>query len=129
MPSQKTIDDFEEKHLLAMMAQEQQNHMADAIAYGVAAVGGGGGGGGASVMRQARGRRSPTLEEKLCMRMGWDDIRDIPPGIRLSIINSGTAIFLTIITVANDEVVTLKDEPAMFPSDQIVTQLRMLANG
>lgn len=76
---------------------------------------------------QTRARRpTPSWEEKLCMRMGWHDVKDVPKTIRLSILNSGPSIFMTVVSIANDEAVVIKDDPLMFPSDTVVTQLRMI---
>lgn len=67
---------------------------------------------------RVRGRK-PTLEDKLAMRMDWDFLPqniDVMPGT--------SKIFVAV--VKDDQGTMLEDGRDLFPSDQLITQLRMV---
>lgn len=109
---------IEQQHLMQKQAEEKmRTDTEDAFRYGMAGSG-------------LRGRRkTPTYEDKLCMRMGWHDVTDLPKNIRISMLATHNYIHLTIVPVASEEAVVIKDDINLFPSDMVVTQLRMICNG
>lgn len=71
------------------------------------------------------GRQKPSVWDKLCMRMGWE-VHGITHRVKMQIFEDGDLVF--VMGVHNGEPYVLKDTASLFPSDQIVTQLRMLHN-
>lgn len=94
------------------------NDAKDAFEYGAGKYG--------EVAGQARGRTKPTPWDKLCMRMDWEQI-GASHKRKMQLFSDGGYVF--VMGVVNGEPFTLKDEEHIFPSDQVVTQLRLLYNG
>jgi hypothetical protein len=91
-------------------------HAVDAFGYGLAA---------AQAQPRGRGRRN-TPWAKLCMRMDWEELGAANTR-KLAIMQDSGYVFA--MGVVNGEPFCIKDDENLFPSDQVVTQLRMLYNG
>lgn len=104
----------EREQMMALQAaKEMESHTADAFKYGAASG-------------QGRRRAPPTPWDKLSTRMEWTtDVAPLP--LKVTLTQDGGYVFC--MAVINGEAVVLKDDEHMWPSDQTVTQLRMLANG
>lgn len=112
-------------------AEEAHQHQIGVVPMNVGAFGGGGGG-GAGVLgmvsvpqgapRQRVREYSPA--EKLCTRMGWADIYSASHSTYISVLEGTEKVF--VFGVRDDLPFTLEDSKLMFPSDQLITQLRLL---
>lgn len=72
-------------------------------------------------------RTMPSNHEMLCMRMRWTD--ETTPGFDYVAIHSaGEKVFVWVIT-KDAQAVTIEDEAGLYPSDALVTKLRMLQQG
>jgi hypothetical protein len=91
-------------------------------------VAGGGGGGGVGAIGQVI-PASWSLMEQLAMRMGWDRHRmDLASGFaHVDVFRSHlrSLVHVWIITMDAQSVV-LEDDSALYPSDKLITQLRLL---
>lgn len=76
----------------------------------------------AQAAEQTRGRRKPTLTERLCMRMGWDN------GIAPFHLHLHEDNGVHVLVIKDGEAVLFKDDSSMFPCDETVTKLRMLCS-
>ena len=63
-----------------------------------------------------------SAREKLVMRMGWVRTANMPDHIHIVETKGAVHVF----GVRNDEGFMLKDDPGLFPSDTLITQLRMV---
>lgn len=70
-------------------------------------------------------RRRPSFWDRLNMRMDWDERE--PSNRKIALFEDSGFVF--VVGVLNGEPFTLKDGADLFPSDQVVTQLRLLYNG
>ena len=80
--------------------------------------------------QQAAAERSPSYPmpsnlDKLSMRMGWHGSR-IKTFQHIDIVALPTKVLVWAITNGDFQSVVIEDDPSMFPSDTLVTQLRLL---
>jgi hypothetical protein len=67
--------------------------------------------------------RQDEYHRMLAMRMRWVDGNVLPlQHISIHVTEKVAFVFV----VQNDKAVTLEDDPNMFPSDQLITQLRII---
>lgn len=76
----------------------------------------------AEAIRRGGQKRKPSLEDRLCYRMDWMDLQSAPYHVHLYA--QGGPVFIFV--VKNNQHVVIVDDSNMFPSDQTVTQLRLL---
>ena len=131
----RALEDFaargEYQHVLNMLQQvEKQSAMnpATLLPHGVAA--GPNLAGAQRMMPDQAQSRAPRprymIQQKLSMRMGWSDLSDAADkhSLKLHLVHDSGKVF--IFGVKNGESFVLQDEADIFPSDQIVTQMRMV---
>lgn len=83
-----------------------------------------GGGGVSQAVAEQPGLVCYSPFERLKVRMGW--ARSANPPIKTQFIEDGDKVFL--FGVKNGESFTIVEDDALFPSDTLVTQLRMVVN-
>ena len=71
-------------------------------------------------------RSKPTLREKLAMRMGWDNSANGEAGFNHVHLHQLPTKVLVLAVTKDHGHVLIEDDSVMFPSDQLVTQLRLL---
>lgn len=76
--------------------------------------------------RSLGGKRKTTPWDKLCVRMDWN-LQGAATERKLALMEDAGYVF--VMGVVNGEHFCIKDDGGMFPSDQVVTQLRMLYDG
>lgn len=72
-----------------------------------------------------RTRQKPSNLERLAMRMGWDDGK-VKTLQHLDIVALPDKVMVWVITKDDFQSVVIEDDVSMFPSDALVTQLRLL---
>lgn len=134
------IDKDTYKHAVAQLHAEVQEAMyydyaEDKMKITIGGNGGAGGGGGSAMSQGGAGvaglgainvpqqAKKPDWWAKLCSRMDWD-LTGAANRHNLALFEDGDFIFA--MGVMNGEPFTLKDEKHMWPSDQVVAQLRVL---
>jgi hypothetical protein len=107
------------QHELAAIRQHQHELAAK---HGSLGLGDAGHAHGQAAARQ----RTPSNADMLCMRMRWNSIHYSASGFaHIDIHGHNDKMFVWIITKAGDSVV-LEDESALFPSDTLITKLKMM---
>lgn len=108
------------------------------LLHGMGSAGGYGGGGGGVGMNNpghthgsavgvnTTRRSKPTLREKLAMRMGWDNSANGEAGFNHVHLHQLPTKVLVLAVTKDHGHVLIEDDSVMFPSDQLVTQLRLL---
>lgn len=75
------------------------------------------------------GRTPPrlfSLHDMLCMRMRWHNIEDVRNGFdHVAVHSAGDRVFVWVIT-KDTQTVTMEDDETLFPSDALITKLRLL---
>ncbi len=61
----------------------------------------------------------------LCMRMRWDPRGNIVAFDHIAVHSAGDKVFVWVIT-KDAQAVTIEDDAALYPSDALVTKLRMM---
>ena len=104
---------------------------ADAFNYGAGVAGGAGGAGGAHTHGFSNAqtctvdRWSEThLYDMLASRMGWDADKRCP---FKRVVPCRVTEKVVVFVVAGDDALVLSDEALMYPSDALITQIRLLA--
>lgn len=77
-------------------------------------------------IRQAVMPRLPSLHDMLCMRMRWHGVEGARSGFdHVAVHSAGDKVFVWVIT-KDTQTVTMEDDGALFPSDALITKLRLL---
>jgi hypothetical protein len=113
----ETLSDYSRhEDMVKNRSMVPSNHAVDAFGYG-----------GIAGQAESRAvRRKPTVWDKLCMRMDWELIGAAKKRKVELFEDSG---YVIIMGVRNGEPFVIKDDENLFPSDQVVTQLRLLYDG
>lgn len=72
---------------------------------------------------------SPSNWEMLCMRMRWQPYSGTDSFHYITVHPAGEKMYVWLITKGEFEPITLEDDLAMYPSDMLITKLRMIEKG